>query len=87
MGNLMGVYRLVKHAGHYGDATKKNGGGHDLDEWDITAPTMPTKHELQFKDAKFHHGYRDAGGAQHWVFSRLAPFSPERCDRCPAERT
>lgn len=78
------TYRLVKHAAHYGDATKKNGGGHDLDEWDIAAESLnQAKALVLLQGAEFHHGYVDKDGAQRWVFSRLAPFSAERCERCP----
>lgn len=78
---IQSTYRLVKHAAHYGDATKKHGGGHDLDTWDVTAPKQPKASEM-LAGAEFHHGYLDAAGAQHWVFYRRAPMSVEACEKC-----
>lgn len=88
---MKSTYRLVKHAAHYCDATKPNGGGHDLDEWTIVAPNLPSVAKAGLPSgAKFHHGYMTGTGeedaVQHWVFTRLAPFSPDRCDRCPENR-
>jgi len=84
---MKSVYTLRVHAAHYGNSTLPNGGGHDIDEWDIEAPDRPTLAEAALPvGADYHHGYRDLTGNQHWIFYRKAPFSKERCERCPEQK-
>jgi hypothetical protein len=76
------IYRLIKHAGHYG---REEGSGvmrgHDLEQWDVAAETRPLNPAGVPRDAEYHSGYVE-GGVQHWLFTRKAPFSPDECERC-----
>lgn len=80
------AYSLVVHAAHYCDATKKNGGGHDLDQWDVTSDVRPADSAVGLAGAEWQYGYRDAEGRQHWVFTRIASFSDVRCGSCPTSK-
>ena len=75
------TYRRVSHAAHTG-----NGTGWDLEQWDViqTSYDAPTPAGIP-ADAERHHGYVD-GKVQHVVYSRRAPFSPERCASCPVPK-
>ena len=77
----MTTYRRIPHAGHYG-----NGMGHDIEEWDVKAPTFEAAQSEAFaavpRDAHYHSGYRTREGEQHWLFIRTAALSPGKCERC-----
>lgn len=79
------VHRRARHAAHTG-----NGGGWDLDVWDVVGVRRPEEARRELwaahlpRDAEYHSGYLDKQGVQHWVFVRRAPLSPGRCPTCPA---
>lgn len=78
----MTTYRRIPHAAHYG-----NGLGHDVEQWDVTAPTLEEAQAKRYgivpRDAEYHSGYRTRDGEQHWLFVRTAALTPGGCPRCP----
>lgn len=70
-------YRRVPHAAHY-----ENGSGHDLEEWVFKADHLnDIPNESVIIGAKYAYGFVD-NGFQHWVFTKIAPFSSVSCERC-----
>ncbi len=75
-------YRRIKHAAHYAPAHPAK--GHDLEEWIVRSeerPEVARRGTDVPSDAEYHSGYVHEG-AQHWVYVRRAPLSPEPCSRC-----
>jgi len=70
------TYRRIPHAAHTGKFS-----GWDLEEWDVTAEDSSRPREVPL-DAKYHSGYIDRAGNQHWCFTRRAPLSPSTCEWC-----
>ena len=74
-------HRRERHAAHYG-----SGGGHDLEVWDVAAPVRPRQPDGVPGDARYHSGYIDSNGRQHWTYTRIAELSPGDCEICRAIR-
>lgn len=69
--------KRIPHAAHY-----YGGGGHDLEEFVYAQPKRgPVPPEVP-TDAEYQCGFIH-DGVQHWVWTRRAPLSPERCRLCP----
>lgn len=72
------VYSRAPHAAHTGD-----GGGWDLEQWDVTQPVRAPRPAEVPADAEFHHGYLDTADQPHAVYVRRAPLSAgTTCARC-----
>ena len=87
-------FRRIAHAAHY-MGTERPGYsgpvGHDIEEWDIVAPTGLTYDEKIAAgipgDAAFHVGYFDKAGNHHWTYTRRAPLSESAaCSHCRLRR-
>jgi hypothetical protein len=81
----MSKYTITRtiHAAHTGPRT-----GWDLEQIDVAADTresIPYGTDGIPYGFEYHSGYRDASGAQHWLFTREAPFSVLSCgENCTA---
>lgn len=76
-------YVRIKHAAHY---MYQPGKGHDLEQWIVRddGSRFPAPSPDVPDDAKYSCGFLESG-VQFWVFTRIAPLSEGRCDRCPKE--
>lgn len=81
-------YKRVRHAAHY--AYNHPAGGHDLEHWAVPSLEGERPQDARARagaevprDAEYHSGYRDERGRHHWLFVRVAPFTPDpACERC-----
>lgn len=81
-------HRIIKHAAHY--MYDHPAGGHDLEQWitetedSIDRPSYDERLALGIApNADCSSGHIERG-RQQWTWTVKRPFSPERCDRCPA---
>jgi hypothetical protein len=68
------TYRRIPHAAHTG-----HGGGWDLEQWVVAAPTAAAARQIAGdelpSDAEYRCGWFGSDGVQTWIFARRAPLS------------